>query len=407
MTPLGAGGVTEMTRFGRITTESLPHRDRDPGSRTTLVSDVSRQENSDDGKTSTDQQLPPFDIAKCFSAIARQRELERLQQTLGADFAIEFVAVDVTDEQSVATLADQFAEARVNGSAEDGRRFALEVAENTMIVGADMAPVAALTATGVYRDSGTPRRFGLLAFNARNNHVLESAFGELRRCFGDHPLREIERMALLHEAAHCVVQHAEQSGADAWSRAVGVLDEPSGKAGDEIRRWAKSDEGSMAYPRVRDLLLLEAAALDRLQERVRMGEEGLRYDADALRDAYQEQQAGPDYRNYQEQVSDAFMALTLQQEGVDVAATLAAARARGDREHNTQATLMAIADLPRATLLGMSRRQLMTFSAAVVRQALQIESPAGSSNNPLDQEGVAKRIPAPRRHGNQSGRSSP
>jgi len=312
-----------------------------------------------------------------FSAAGRRRELARLQRTIGEDFAIEFIAMDVTDERSVAAVAEQFAAACVNGSAAEGRRFALGVAENEMIVGGDRAPVAALAATGARTGDGAPRRFALIAFNARNNHVLRRAFGDLQPLFGAEELRQIERMTLLHEAAHMVVHHAEQSGTEAWSQAVATLDEPAGKAGDAIRRWAESGEGAIAHPGVRDLLLAEADILDWLQARIRAGEEGLCYDADAFRHSYQALKERPDYRNFQEHMGDAFMVIALRRDGVDVAAVVAEARARGDAEHNTQASLAAIGDLPRESVIGKDNRQLMACAAAVVRQALRLGQPQG------------------------------
>jgi len=351
-------------------------------------------------------------LATLFSAADRRRELTRLQRTIGEDFGIEFIAMDVTDERSVAAVAEQFADACVNGSAAEGRRFALGVAENEMIVGEDMAPVAALAATGARTGGGASRRLALIAFNARNNHVLRRAFGDLRPLFGAKELRQIERMTLLHEAAHMVVHHAEQAGTEAWSQAVATLDEPAGSAGDAIRRWAESSEGAIAYPGVRDLLLAEADLLDLLQARTRAGEAGLCYDADALRQSYQALKERPDYRNFQEHMGDAFMVIALRRDGIEVTAMVAEARARGDAEHNTQASLAAIGALPRESVLGKDTRQLMECAAAVVRQALRLGQPQGLSESNLDRiqretpPAVRARMAAtasPRPLGDQSG----
>jgi hypothetical protein len=164
------------------------------------------------------------DPAKLFSAAARQRDLAELQCTVGAAFGLTFTEMDLNDPRSVAALTERFARARVNGSPSNGRRFARGVARNRMLVGQDMAPAAALAATGINPDSGEKERFALIAFNALNNHVLQGAFGDLRRLFGAAELRQTERMTLLHEAGHVVVQHAEQAGAEAWGDAVAALD---------------------------------------------------------------------------------------------------------------------------------------------------------------------------------------
>jgi hypothetical protein len=312
------------------------------------------------------------DTATLFSAAARQRELADLQRTIGAEFGLTFTEMDLNDPRSVSAVAERFARAHVNGSALDGRRFALGVASNKMLVGEDMAPAAALAATGVNPDTGQKERFALIAFNARNNHVMKNAFGDLHRVFGTDEPKQIERMTLLHEAAHVVVHHAEQSGADAWSDSVAARDDPAGKAGDAIRTWAGSADGAIAHPDIRNLMLSEADKLDALQARVRAGEDGLYYDADAVRKAFQAIKSRPDYRNFQENMGDAFMALTLKQEGVDVTAVVGEARAKGDPEHNTQPGLAAIGELARSTLVGMNTRQLMARVAQIVQGALSI-----------------------------------
>lgn len=315
---------------------------------------------------------PPLDTARLFSPAARQRELAELQRTVGAQFGLTFVDMDVNDPASVSTLAKRFARAHVNGSAQEGRRFARGVARNQMLVGKDMAPAAALAATGVDPETGNKERFALIAFNTANNHVMQGAFGDLRGIFGADELRQTERMTLLHEAGHMVVHHAEQSGADAWGVAVAALDDRTGKAGDAIREWAGSDEGAIAHPDVRRLMLGEADKLDALQACVRAGDDGLYYDADAVRQSFQAIKSRADYRNFQENMGDAFMAITLRQEGVDVTNTVAGARAQGDLEHNTRDSLRAIGALTKSSLAGMDTRQLAVRAAQVVQEALGI-----------------------------------
>jgi hypothetical protein len=311
------------------------------------------------------------DPAKLFSLAARQRDLAELQRTVGAAFGLTFTEMDLNDPRSVAALSERFARAQVNGSASNGRRFARGVARNRLLVGQDMAPAAALAATGRNPDTGERERFALIAFNAKNNHVLQGAFGDLRRVFGaTAELRHIERMTLLHEAGHVVVQHAEQAGAEAWGDAVASLDAAAGKAGDAVRQWAASDEGAIAYPEISRLMLREAGQLDALQARVRAGEDGLCYDADALRKSFQAIRSSAAYRNFQENMGDAFMALKLRQEGVDVARVVGDARAKGDPEHNTQPSLAAIGALEGSSLVGMDLRQLMVCAAQLVRGAL-------------------------------------
>ncbi|MER2624497.1 MAG: hypothetical protein ABTS22_11255 [Accumulibacter sp.] len=312
------------------------------------------------------------DPAKLFSAAARQRDLAELQCTVGAAFGLTFTEMDLNDPRSVAALTERFARARVNGSPSNGRRFARGVARNRMLVGQDMAPAAALAATGINPDSGEKERFALIAFNALNNHVLQGAFGDLRRLFGAAELRQTERMTLLHEAGHVVVQHAEQAGAEAWGDAVAALDGAAGQAGDAIRQWAASDLGTVAHPEIRRLLLAAADQLDALQARVRVGEDGLCYDADALRKCFRAIRRSAGYRNFQENMGDAFMALKLRQEGVDVSGVVGDARAKGDPEHNTQPSLAAIGALTGSSLVGMSVRQLMVCAAQLVQRALRI-----------------------------------
>ena len=190
--------------------------------------------------------------------------------------------------------------------------------------------------------------------------------------FGADELRQTERMTLLHEAGHMVVHHAEQSGADAWGVSVAALDDRTGKAGDAIREWAGSDDGAIAHPDVRQLMLCEADKLDALQARVRAGDDGLYYDADAVRQSFQAIKSRADYRNFQENMGDAFMAITLRQEGVDVTNTVAGARAQGDLEHNTRDSLRAIGALTKSSLAGMDTRQLAVRAAQVVQEALGI-----------------------------------
>jgi hypothetical protein len=74
-----------------------------------------------------------------------------LQCTVGAAFGLTFTEMDLNDPRSVAALTERFARARVNGSPSNGRRFARGVARNRMLVGQDMAPAAALAATGATR----------------------------------------------------------------------------------------------------------------------------------------------------------------------------------------------------------------------------------------------------------------
>ena len=324
--------------------------------------------------------LPARDSARLFSPAARQRELGELQRTLGAEFGLSFIEIDLNDPRSVSALTERFARARVNGSAAAGRRFARGVTRNRMLVGENMAPVATLTATGINPESGRQERFALIAFNRRNNPVMEGAFGDLGQLFAADEREQTERMTLLHEAGHAVVHHAEQSGAEAWGEAVATLDDGAGKAGDAIRRWAESDEGALAHPDIRRLMLCEAGRLEALQARVRAGEDRLCYDADAVRKAFQAIKSRPDYRNFQENMGDAFMALRLGQEGIDITRVLGAARARGDAEHDTRPSLAAIAGLGRSALAGMNSRQLMLCAARLVHGALGIGQPVPGSN---------------------------
>ena len=78
------------------------------------------------------------------------------------------------------------------------------------------------------------------------------------------------------------------------------------------------------------------------------------------------------YRNFQENMGDAFMALKLRQEGVDVSGVVGDARAKGDPEHNTQPSLAAIGALTGSSLVGMNVRQLMVCAAQLVQCALRI-----------------------------------
>lgn len=325
-----------------------------------------------DGRAPDPMDPPPFATEKLFSPAARQRELVELQRTVGAAFGLTFTAMDVNDPESISTVADRFARAQVNGSAVDGRRFARGVARNKMLAGKDMAPAAALAATGVDPETGNKERFALIAFNTANNHVMQGAFGDLHRIFGADELRQTERMTLLHEAGHMVVHHAEQSGADAWGTSVAALDDRTRTAGDAIREWAGSDEGTIAHPDVRQLMLGEADKLDALQARVRAGDDGLYYDADAVRKSFQAIKSRADYRNFQENMGDAFMAITLKQEGVDVTSAVADARAQGDLEHNTRDSLRAIGALTKSSLAGMDPRQLAVRAALLVQDALEI-----------------------------------
>ena len=120
-------------------------------------------------------QPPEHDTASLFSPAARQRELAELQRTIGAEFGLTFMAMDLNDPDSVAAVSEHFGCAQVNGSAFEGKAFARGVANNPLLVGEDMAPAAALTATGINPDTGKKERFALIAFNARNNHVLTNA----------------------------------------------------------------------------------------------------------------------------------------------------------------------------------------------------------------------------------------
>lgn len=313
---------------------------------------------------------PEIDCAQLFSAAAREREIDALQRTIGAEFGLTFAQMDINDAASVSAMAACFARAKVNGSAAEGRRFARGVARNRLLAGRDMAPVAAVAASGVDPRSGRKERFALIAFNKRNNHVLRDAFGDLRPLFGADAFTQIERLTLLHEAAHVVVHHAEQSGADAWAAAVAARDAADGQTGEAIRDWAGGPQAAIAHPDLRRLLLGEADQLAALQARLRAGEDGLTYDADSVRHAFQAIKSRADYRNFQENIADAFMAIVLRQEGVDLTGVVGAARAAGDAEHNSQPSLAAVGALPAGSLEGLNLRQSLALAAQLVRRAL-------------------------------------
>ncbi|WP_366984115.1 Mut7-C RNAse domain-containing protein [Accumulibacter sp.] len=313
---------------------------------------------------------PALDCAALFSAAARQREIDALQRTMGTEFGLTFVHMDIHDAAEVAAVVACFARAKVNGSAAEGRRFARGVTRNPMLAGQGMAPVAAWAASGVEAPGGKHQRFALIAFNTRNNQVMEDAFGDLRPLFGADAFARIERLTLLHETAHVVVHHAEQSGADAWAAAVAARDAADGQAGAAIRDWAGGPQAAIAHPDLVRLLLGEADALAALQARLRAGEDGLTYDADRVRDAFQAIKARADYRNFQENMADAFMAIVLRQEGVDLTGVVGAARAAGDAEHDSQPGLAAVGALPASSLDGLNLRQSMALAAQLVRRAL-------------------------------------
>lgn len=311
-----------------------------------------------------------LDPTKLFSAAARQREVGELQRTLGAGFGLTFVEVDLTDSKSVSSVAERFARAHVNGSATAGVTFARGLANNQLLVGQNMSPAAALAATGVDPDTGTKQRFAIVAFNAKNNHVMKGAFGDVSKVFGANELKQTEHMTLLHEAAHAVVHQAEQAGMETWSAALNSLGATDGQAGDSLRAWAASVEGAVSHPEVRQLLLGEAGRLDALQARARAGETGLQYDADVVQRAFQDLKSRPDYRNFQENMADGYMALKLKQEGCDVTRVVGAARARQDAEHNTSVGQAAIGTVRGVDLLGLNSTQLMVRTAQLVQTAL-------------------------------------